>query len=114
MLKKGFNTLTQGLLEKAVKLMSDRYTDNEKAGVALSMALDAKDGLDTYLEVIDKLSETNESLLKQNKELLVKLENLQKQTDAQFDSVNGLYTRLNLIENKLEYRHYTGKKYKES
>lgn len=113
MLKNGFNNFMQEVAEKAVKCMSDKYTDNDKSGIVLSMVLDTKDAVEKYLEVVDKLNETNQQLLAQNKELLRKLEDLQKQTDTQFDSVNGLYTRLNLIENKLEYRRYTGKKYKE-
>lgn len=113
-LKDGFNNFAEELAEKAVKCLSKKYTDNDKAGIVLSMVLDGKNAVEGYLGVIDKLNETNQQLLAQNKELLMKLENLQKQTSTEFDSINGLYTRLNLIENKLEYRRETGKKYKES
>ena len=73
-----FNTLGQGIMEKAVKLMSDRYTDNEKAGIGLAMALDAKDGIEDFLDVIDRLDEQNQKLLAQNRELLSQLECIQK------------------------------------
>lgn len=73
-----FNTLGQGLMEKAVKLMSDRYTGNEKAGIGLAMALDAKDGIEDFLDVIDRLDEQNQKLLAQNRELLSQLECIQK------------------------------------
>lgn len=82
MLKTGFNKFVQELAEKAVKLMSDKYTDNEKAGIALSMALDTKDSLESCLSAIDKLTETNEKLMAQNKELLSRLETLQNTSDC--------------------------------
>ena len=78
-LRDGFNALVQGVAEKAVQLMSDKYTDNDKAGIALSMALDVKDGMEACFKAIDKLTETNEQLLAQNKELLSSLNTIQNQ-----------------------------------
>lgn len=77
-LKDGFNNFANELAEKAVKCLSSKYTDNDKAGIVLSMVLDGKDAVEGYLGVIDKLNETNQQLLAQNRELLSQLECIQK------------------------------------
>lgn len=102
-LRMGLESLTQGVMEKAVKLMSDRYTDNEKMGIGLSMALDVKDGLGAYLEVVDRLDEMNGKLLAQNRELLTELESIQKVQSLNTKCFNGICDRIDHIDNQLKF-----------
>lgn len=105
-LRMGLESLTQGVMEKAVKLMSDRYTDNEKMGIGLSMALDVKDGLGAYLEVVDRLDEMNGKLLAQNRELMSKLESIQKSEELFMQKI------LNDIESNKAWNEYKKNKNK--
>lgn len=101
-LKELFKKSGAEVLADAAECMTDRLSDADKAGRVLSMIMKGTDYIEKVSETLDTLEATNQKLLEQNKELLNKLEDIQKANNTMFDSINGLYGRIDRIDEKIE------------